>query len=139
MKIITPQLFRFAVVISVLTIVFRFSLSHMIENKSGYMILIIAILYFLGMFMSGFHFGKKDREYLPIYDVGFRFHFTTYFIYNGISELWFMLGLNSGYETISVVHYTAIIWGGFILMHALFYIRAKRKSIDNLDKRDLFE
>ena len=139
MKTITRFLLGFALTISVLTITFRYFLSYGIDNKSTIIVVLSAILYFIGMFISGWFFGKKDGDYLPIYDVGFRFHFTTFFIFNLISELWFVFGFNSGYEKVRYVHLTAIIWGVFLLFHFVMYLKAKRKSIDNLDKEELFD
>ena len=87
MKTITQYLLRFALTATVLTIIFRYFLSYGIENQSGILITISAVTYGLLMFASGWYFGRKDGEYLPIYDVGFRFHLTTYLIHNGISLL----------------------------------------------------
>ena len=91
------------------------------------------------MFATGWYFGRKDGEYLPIYDVGFRFHLTTYLIHNGISLLWLGLGFGSKYENLSVSIMVAIYWGIFLLLHFIFYIWARKNSIENLDKEDLFE
>lgn len=139
MKTLTSYLLRYAVVIFILAILFRYSLSFMINQESIIGVWIVAVLYFCAMFFAGWYFGKKDGEYLPIYDVGFRFHLTTYIIHNGISEIWFLLGFNSPYESIKVVHMTALIWAFFILIHFFFYIYARKNSIDNLNKTDLFE
>lgn len=139
MKTITPYLLRFALTTTLLTIVFRFFLSYGIENQSGIIITTSAVTYGLLMFVTGWYFGRKDGEYLPIYDVGFRFHLTTYLIHNGISLLWLGLGFGSKYENLSVSIMVAIYWGIFLLLHFIFYIWARKNSIENLDKEDLFE
>ncbi|NLC66924.1 MAG: hypothetical protein GX752_08365 [Clostridium sp.] len=139
MKTITPYLLRFALTTTLLTIVFRFFLSYGIENQSGIIITTSAVTYGLLMFATGWYFGRKDGEYLPIYDVGFRFHLTTYLIHNGISLLWLGLGFGSKYENLSVSIMVAIYWGIFLLLHFIFYIWARKNSIENLDKEDLFE
>lgn len=139
MKTITPYLLRFALTTTLLTIVFRFFLSYGIENQSGIIITTSAVTYGLLMFSTGWYFGRKDGEYLPIYDVGFRFHLTTYLIHNGISLLWLGLGFGSKYENLSVSIMVAIYWGIFLLLHFIFYIWARKNSIENLDKEDLFE
>jgi|SRR5690554_1281565 len=115
MKTITHNLLKFAIAATILTILFRYTLTYGIENKSNFTVILSAILYGVAMYLTGWTFGKKDRAYLPIYDVGFRFHLTTYLIHNIISELWFVLGFNSKYENITVIHSTAIIWGFFLL------------------------
>jgi len=139
MKTITPFLLKFALTATVLAIIFRYSLSYGIENESTIIVVLSAILYGVAMFFSGWYFGKKDGEYLPIYDVGFRFHFTTYLIHNIISELWFLFGFNAIYEKAGIVHKTAIIWGVFLIVHFMFFLRARKNSINNLKKEDLFE
>lgn len=139
MKTITPFLLRFALTATFFTIIFRYFLSYGIENKSSIIIASSAGLYGVAMFISGWYFGKKDGEYLPIYDVGFRFHFTTYLIHNLISILWFVFDFNSHYEKIQTVYSTVIIWGVILIVHFLFFLRARKNSINNLDKEDLFE
>lgn len=139
MKAITIYLLRFALVITALTCIFRYFLSYGIDNKSTLIISLSSVLYFIAMFISGWYFGKKEGDYLPLYDVGFRFHLTTYLVYNLISELWFILGFNSNYEKAGNVHSTAITWGAFLLLHLLFFLWTRKKTIDNIDKEDLFE
>ncbi len=139
MKSINQYLFKFAVTILILTVVFRYTLSTLLSNEEFILVIIPAILYFFAMFISGWYFGKKDREFLPIFDIGFRFHFVTYIIFTLISEMWFLMDFSSKYENIKTVHITAIIWGFFIVIHFVFYLTAKKNSINNLDKSDLFE
>ncbi|MBB4119368.1 uncharacterized membrane protein (DUF485 family) [Mesonia hippocampi] len=139
MKTITPYLLRFAVTITVLTIIFRYFLSYGIENQLKTIIVACSITYGLLMFISGFYFGRKDGEYLPIYDVGFRFHLTTYLIHNGISLLWIGLGFGAIHENIDTSIMIALYWGFFLLIHFIFFLWAKKNSINNLDKEDLFE
>jgi len=139
MKIITHNLIRFAITATALTILFRYTLTYGIENKSNLIIILSASIYAIAMFLTGWTFGKKDRKYLPIYDVGFRFHLTTYLVHNIISELWFILGFNSKYENITVIHNTAIIWGLFLIGHFVFFLWTRKNAINNLDKEDLFD
>ena len=139
MKTITPYLLRFALTATILTIVFRYFLSYGIENQSGIIITISATIYGLLMFASGWYFRRKDGEYLPIYDVGFRFHLTTYLIHNGISLLWIGLGFGSKNENLNVSIMVAIYWGIFLLIHFALFLWARKNSINNLDKEDIFE
>jgi hypothetical protein len=139
MKLITKNLLRFALAIEVLTIVFRYFLSTGIENQSSFIISTSSIAYFVLMFAFGWYFGKKDGEYLPIYDVGFRFHLTTYIIHNAISLLWIGLGFGSNHEKLSAVGMVTAYWGIGIIIHFIFYLRSRKNSIDQLDKDDLFD
>lgn len=139
MKTITKPLLQFATVVAVLTLIFRIALSTSIENHSVIFIVASALIYAIAMALSGSYFGKKDNEYLPIHDLGFRFHFTTYLIHNVVSYAWFYFGVPSKYETIGSLNSVAIIWGVFVLIHFGYYMYYKRDAINDLDKSDLFE
>ncbi|MFV0540062.1 MAG: hypothetical protein ACK5MZ_02340 [Aestuariibaculum sp.] len=139
MKTITPYLLRFALTITVLTLVFRFFLSYGIAHQSNLITILSAALYFMAMFASGWYFGQKDGEYLPIYDVGFRFHLTTYLVHTGITFLWILLGFGAEAERIGISVYIAVYWGIILLAHFVFYLWARKQAIDSLDKDDLFE
>ena len=139
MKTITPYLLKFAVAATFLTIVFRYFLSYGIDNKSAIIIALSAVFYGIAMFISGWYFGRKDGEYLPIYDVGFRFHACTYLVHNLISVLWFTFNFNSSYEQLQIIYITALLWGVLLIIHLLFYLYARKNSINNLYKKDLFD
>ena len=139
MRTITPYLLKFALTAAILTVIFRYSMSYGIETKSTITIALSAMIYGVSMFVFGLYFGKKDGEYLPIYDVGFRFHLTTYILFNGISLLWIGLGFGSTYEKFNLPFMIAIYWGTILLLHFIFYLLARKNSISNLDKEDIFE
>jgi len=139
MKFITVNLVKFAAVFAVFTIIFRFLLSTFIDAKLFIWVWVLALVYFCANFVIGWYFGKKDHEHLPLFDVGFRFHFTTYLIFNLLSEIWFLLDLQSVSESIWTVHSTAIIWGGFIIIHFIIYLIYSRRSINGLEKSEIFD
>lgn len=139
MKTITPNLLKFAGTSIVLTTIFRFALSYGIENKILTLSVSCAVLYGLAMFFAGWYFGRKDWEYLPIYDVGFRFHLATYLTHNGVSELWFLLGFSSELEIVGTIHITALVWGFLLFIHFIIFMWTRKNAINHLDKEDLFE
>ncbi|OQD44412.1 hypothetical protein BUL40_02340 [Croceivirga radicis] len=139
MKTITKHLLSFALIAIIATIAFRYFLSYGIENQSTIIVTTSAIIYGISMFLAGWVFGKKDGEYLPIFDLGFRFHLTTYLTHNGISLLWILLGFGSKYEKLEWTVMVAVYWGFFLFLHFIYYLWARKNSIDNLDKEDLFE
>jgi hypothetical protein len=139
MKFVTPYLLRFTLAAAVLTIVFRYFLSYGIEVDSGTIIIVSASLYGFLMFGSGWFFGHKESDYLPIYDIGFRFHLTTYVVHNAITLLWLGLGFGSQYEDMKFSVMVAIYWGILLFIHFIFFLWSRKKSIKNLDKKDLFE
>ena len=139
MKKITPYLVGFGLTSAVLTIAFRYCLSYAIENRISNLIVAAAVLYFISLFIAGWYFGKKDNSYLPFLDIGFRFHVVTFFVHNIISELWFLFNFNAPQENIRVVHLTAAYWAIGLFVHFIFYQLTKRKSINGLNKDEIFE
>ena len=139
MKALTKNLMYFAVLFFMGAIVFRYSLSDFIENRLLNLIWIIAIIYFFFNFFIGWFFGKKDYESIPLNDIGFRFHFVTYFLFNMVSVLWFLFGFNSHFENIRIVYITALFWGIVLLIHFIFYLIERKNSINGLNKEEIFE
>lgn len=138
-SLITPNLIKFTLVTLILTILFRLTLSTTITNMFTVGIILSAIIYAISMWINGSYFGKKEYEYLPIYDIGFRFHFATFIAHNGISILWFVFGFQSHYETINTIFITAAIWSVFLVIHFFYFLSVRKSSIKNLDRDDLFE
>lgn len=136
---LTRNLVYFAIIFLIGAIIFRFGLSTFIEMRSYHLVWIIAGLYFIFNFAIGWFFGKRDYEHLPLYDVGFRFHFTTYLLFNTVSIAWFLLGFNAHVEKIGIVYITAIIWGVFLLIHFIFFFIAQKQSIKGISKDEIFE
>jgi hypothetical protein len=139
MKALTKNLIYFAIFFFLGTIVFRYSLSHFLENSDYNWVWIIAAIYFFYNFSIGWIFGKRDYETLPLFDVGFRFHFVTYLIFNAVSLLWFELGFHSHVESIRTIYLTALFWGIGLLIHFIFYLIAQKNSINGLSREDIFE
>tara|TARA_B110000240_G_C13508215_1_gene457537 strand:+ start:2985 stop:3407 length:423 start_codon:yes stop_codon:yes gene_type:complete len=138
-SLITSNLIKFTFATAVLTIIFRIGLSTSINNKMIAAVIICSIVYGILMWLNCSYFGRKEYEYLPIYDIGFRFHLSTFLVHNIISIVWFVFGFESKYENIEVIYITALIWSTFLIIHLIYYLSIKKSSIKNLDKEDLFE
>lgn len=139
MKTITKNLALFSVVLIVLTILFRYTLSNSLQNQHFNIVWVIAVLYGLIVFILGWIFGKRDNESLPLYDIGFRFHVATYLICNIIAELWYLLGLHSDYEKFKHIHLTVIFWGVVLFVHFIIYLITRKNAIKGLKKSEIFE
>ncbi|QFZ53417.1 hypothetical protein FEZ18_00640 [Oceanihabitans sp. IOP_32] len=137
--LLTKNLLTFTWVTLLLTIIFRAGLSTAITNKMTIAIILCAVIYAILMWFNGRYFGKKDYEYLPLYDVGFRFHLSTFIAHNTVSLLWFVFAFESKYENIKVIYITALIWLVFLILHFLYFLSIRKSSIKNLDKDNLFE
>jgi hypothetical protein len=139
MKTVTSFLLWFALTIAVLTLIFRYFLSFGIESDSFAIVTTSATIYGFLMFVSGWYFGHKDEEYLPIYDIGFRFHLTTYAVHSAITLLWIGLGFCSKHEDTNISINILIYWGILLFIHFIFFLWSRKNSIKDLDKNDLFE
>lgn len=139
MKIITSNLIKFMFSALIATILFRWLLSESIETKNIAFVLLVAFAYGIGMFFLGWHFGKKDWEHLPIYDIGFRFHFTTYIVHNIVSTLWFLFKMNALFEKAHTFYFILIVWSFILVIHLVIYKFLKKNAINDLDKTDLFD
>ncbi|WP_256004441.1 hypothetical protein [Pedobacter deserti] len=139
MKTITIYLLKFILTAIVLTVAWRYCMSYGIDSNSSVVVALSAVGYALAMFASGWHFGRKQGEFLPIFDVGVRFHFSTYIVYHVVAELWFAFGLNSSYEQIVTIRSTEIVWGAIVVIHFMVFLWAKKTSINNLHRKDLFD
>ncbi len=139
MKFITRHLVYFTLVLILLTILFRYTLSNALEAESWMRIIVSALSYGLLAFIFGWIYGKKDYESLPLYDIGFRFHFATYIVVNSIAILWHTLGLQSQYEELSYTYSTMLFWGLSLILHFVFYLYSRKNAYKGINKSDLFE
>ncbi len=139
MKIITRQLAWFAVLFSVYTILFRLLLSTALEQETYRIIWLYAILYFVIIFVTAWNLGKVDSMKKLFFDAGLRFHVTNYLCFGLISELWFILGLNSSKESITSVHFTLIFWGLGVILHFIIYLILRKQTIRGILKSEIFD
>ncbi len=139
MKYFTKNLIIFSVLLAVITIVFRYALSSLLQNQHFSWVWIITVCYALFIFSLGWIFGKRDRLAFAWYDIGIRFHFNTYIICNAIAYIWFTLEFQSSYEKIASVYSTMIYWGIGLLIHFIIYLYTRKHSIKGIQRSELFE
>ena len=136
---ITKPLVQFIVVTTLLTILFRISLSELLKEQLWNFVLIPPIIYFILMYVSGRFFGIKEFEYLPIGDIGFRFHVSTFIVFFAVSYLMYFLKYMSNSEPRGILDITLLIWGLLLFTHFIFYQKFKRNNIKGISKEDIFE
>jgi hypothetical protein len=111
----------------------------MLQNSLFSFIWILTVLYGVLVFIIGWIFGKRDKLYLPLYDIGFRFHLATYIICNLIAEGWYLIGLQSDFEKIRIIHLTVLFWGIALFIHFVIYIITRKNVIKGIKKSEIFE
>lgn len=139
MKPINKYVVLYAVSILVWTVLFRASLSYSLGLDSTLGAIATIIFYFLSMYLSGWFFGKKANEYLPLAKTSFMFHLITYFVHNGVSYLWFKFGFASTFEQYRVIKSSAIYWGCILLVHIIVYVMKSKDRIKSIPKEEIFE
>lgn len=139
MKSVSKNLVIFAGLLFILTICFRLFLSQTLQYKQFTSAWIIAALYGIIVFIIGWTFGKKEKMFLPLYDIGFRFHLVTYIICNLIAEAWYFFGFQSIYENVITVHLTVIFWGIVLIFHFVLFLITRKNAIKGIKKSNIFE
>ena len=89
--------------------------------------------------VSGRFFGIKEYKYLPIGDVGFRFHLSTFLVFFIVSYTMYHYGFMSKWETREILDITLLIWTTILFTHLIFYLKSKRNNIKGMNKEDIFE
>ena len=135
----TKTLTQFIVSITLITVVFRMTLSSLLNSELYDYVFIPPVIYFISMFLAGRYFGKKDYEFLPIGDIGFRFHLSTFIVFFLVSYTINYMGYMSQREPRRILDITLMIWGIFLTVHFIYYLSAQKTTIKGLDKNDLFE
>jgi len=139
MKYLTRHLIGFACALIILTVIFRGLLSHYIGAENWTAILLLAFAYGCAVFIAGWMFGKREYESIPLYDIGFRFHLTTYVICNVIAVLWLLGPYKAPQESLHQSYSMIIYWGLGLLLHFIFYIYSRRHAYKGINRSDLFD
>lgn len=139
MKILTnPILLRFIGVITLWNILFRFSLSYVLENEFWIGAILAPVIFFLTMHQTGRFFGLKQWNDLPV-NMSFTYHLSNFVVFFLVSYGFYFLGLLSKYESISSLNYTLVFWGIGLFVHFLYYRKEMKNSIKGLDRNQLFD
>jgi len=139
MKIISPNLLIFALLLLVYTLLFRFGLSTLLMAEKWAWVFIIAVVYGAMIFTTAWTTGKRDGMNNFLFDAGFRWNLTTFIVWGAASEAWFLLGLHSVHESIRIVHITLLIWSGFLVLHLILFLILRRRTIKGVHKTNIFD
>jgi len=139
MKSITTYQIGFAAIAIGITILFRYLLTFFLNQQQYVLTWILAALYFVCMFSTGWYFGKKANQSLPIASLTFRLHLYTFVIFSFISLLWFKLNLAGVHESFDSVKTGTFIWLVILLFHFGMYLLKGRNTIKGIAKTDIFE
>lgn len=139
MKIVSRNLLLYALLLLIYTVVFRFGLSSLLTAEKWIWVIIIAVAYGALIFVTAWMTGKRDGMNNFLFDAGFRWNLTTFIVWGAASEAWFLLGFHSVQESIRIVHFTLLIWSGFLILHLILFLILRRCTIKGVHKTNIFE
>jgi len=138
MKILTKQLLVFAILLAIYTLVFRIGLSFFIGRSAWVLLGISAVAYGTIIAFTAWFLGKSDSQENPFFDLGLRFHVTTFLIWAGVSVGWFYLGNPHEYEHIEDILHPLLIWSVFLVLHTVAFLVTRRNTIRGIHRDDIF-
>ncbi len=139
MKIFSKNYLIFLALILVYTILFRYTLgSFLAVEKYGWVIAVACIYGFL-MGFTGWFTGIREGRANFLFDAGFRWSLGTYLVFGIVSMAWVHIPIKPWSGSAWNVHIALIIWGFFVLMHLLFFLLLRRRTIKGVHKADIFE
>ena len=137
--IITKHLVWFTITTLLLSIGFRLLLNFLLNEQLYVFSDVAGAVYGASVFAAGWLFGEKEGRHLPINDMGFRYNLATFLVFNLVWGGWIVLGLNGEYGSLRSLYGIALIWSPLLLIHLFLSLRLRKKSIEGLDKEDIFE
>ncbi|MCX6225612.1 MAG: hypothetical protein NTV01_12820 [Bacteroidia bacterium] len=138
MKILTKQLATFAILMAVYTLAFRIVLSYCIGHSAWVILGLSSLVYFAVIFFTAFFLGKSDSQDNPFFDLGLRFHVTSYLIWAAVSFGWFYFGYPHHYEHVTDILHILIYWGFILVLHTVIFLITRKDTIRGIRKDEIF-
>ena len=138
MKIFTKHIVVYAFLVAVYTLLFRVGLSYCLDQSEWTWLWVVAGLYGLMLFVSGWFLGKAEVMRNSFFDLGLRMHLTTYLIFAAISLGWFYLGNPNPNERIRDIILALTIWGVMVIIHVVVFLLTRKYTIRGIRKDELF-
>ena len=138
MKILTKHLLIFAFLMAVYTLAFRIGLSYCIGHKAWLLLGASSLVYGAVIFFTAWLLGKAEAQENPFFDLGLRFHLTSYLIWAAVSLGWFYLGNPHQYEHITDILRVLFYWGFILILHSAGFLITRKDTIRGIRKDDIF-
>lgn len=138
MKIFTRQLIIFAMLMAAYTLIFRIGLSWCIGHETWILLGALSLIYGVTIFFTAFFLGRSDAQENPFFDLGLRFHVTSYLVWGAVSFGWFYLGNPHKYEHVTDILHPLLYWGFILMLHTLIFLIARKNTIRGIPKDEIF-
>jgi len=138
MKIFTKHLIYFMLAMAVYTLAFRMGLSHFMNTQQWILLGISSFVYGIAIFFTAFFLGRADGQNNPFFDLGLRFHLSSYLIWALVSFGWFYLGKPNQFEQVVQILHILLYWGMILLCHVIVFFFTRRDTIKGMHKGSIF-
>jgi hypothetical protein len=132
------NLFGFILVITLWNVLFRFTLSSLLENENWNYVFLPPIIFFFAMYFSGRYFGLKQWRRLPI-DQSFKYHLSTFSVFFVVSYGFYFGNLLSEHEPRAILDYTFLFWGLGLIIHYIKFRKCSKTSIKGINRDQIFD
>ena len=132
------NLFGFILVITLWNVLFRFTLSSLLENENWNYVFLPPIIFFFAMYFSGRYFGLKQWRRLPI-DQSFKYHLSTFSVFFVVSYGFYFGNLLSEHEPRAILDYTFLFWGLGLIVHYIKFRQCSKTSIKGISRDQIFD
>lgn len=130
--------FGFILVITLWNVLFRFTLSSLLENENWDYVFLPPIIFFFAMYFSGRYFGLKQWRRLPI-DQSFKYHLSTFSVFFVVSYGFYFGNLLSEHESRAILDYTFLFWGLGLIVHYIKFRQCSKTSIKGINRDQIFD
>lgn len=132
------NLFGFILIITLWNVLFRFTLSSLLENENWNYVFLPPVIFFFAMYFSGRYFGMKQWRHLPI-DQSFKYHLSTFSVFFIVSYGFYFGNLLSKYEPRAILDYTLLFWGLGLIVHYIKFRQCSKTSIKGIKRDQIFD
>ena len=132
------NLFGFILVITLWNVLFRFTLSSLLENENWNYVFLPPVIFFFAMYFSGRYFGIKQWRDLPI-DQSFKYHLSTFSVFFIVSYGFYFGNLLSKHEPRTILDYTLLFWGLGLIVHYIKFRQCSKTSIKGINRDQIFD
>jgi hypothetical protein len=138
MKILTKQVVLFALLMAVYTLLFRMLLSFCIGHHYYVLLGIGSLVYGVSIFFTAYFLAKAEAQEIHFFDLGLRFHVTSFLVWAAVSFGWFYLGNPHKYEHVSQISQILLYWGFILILHTVIFLITRKDTIRGIHKNDIF-
>lgn len=130
--------FGFILVITLWNVLFRYTLSSLLENENWNYVFLPPVIFFFAMYFSGRYFGLKQWRRLPI-DQSFKYHLSTFSVFFVVSYGFYFGNLLSEHEPRAILDYTFLFWGLGLIVHYIKFRQCSKTSIKGISRDQIFD